>query len=59
MKNFESELALSYISDLKLASAIALEQKEYKEFIGYIDNFEIYQDSYSPLLVFKTYNKIR
>ena len=59
IKNFESDTALSYISDLKLATAIVLEQKEYKEFINYIDNFENYQDSYSPLLVFKTYRKIR
>lgn len=59
IKNFERDTALSYISDLKLASAIALDQKEYKEFIGYIDNFEMYQDSYSPLLTFKTYNIVR
>ncbi len=58
-KTFESDLALSFISDLKLASAIVLDQREYKEFIGYIDSFETYQDSYSPLLVFKTYQKVR
>ncbi len=58
-KKFESDLALSAVSDLKFASAIVLEQKEYKEFLGYIDNFENYQDSYSPLLVFKTYKKVR
>ena len=37
MKNFESNEALSAISDLKFASAIALDQKEYKEFLIYID----------------------
>ena len=58
-KKFESDLALSFISDLKLASAIVLDQREYKEFIGYIDSFDTYQDSYSPLLVFKTYQKVR
>lgn len=58
-KNYNSNLVLISISDLKLASAIVLNQKEYKEFIGYIDNFETYQDSYSPLLVFKTYQKVR
>lgn len=58
-KSFASKVSLDYVSDLKLASAIALNQKEYKEFIGYIDSFESYQDSYSPLLVFKTYLKVR
>ena len=59
MKNFESPEALKYISDLKLASAIALDSKEYKEFLSYIDEFEKFQDFYSPLLIFKTYNKVR
>ena len=59
MKNFETETALSYLADLKLACAICLSTKEYKEFISYLNNFEVYKDSYSPLLVFKTYNKIR
>lgn len=59
IKNFESTTAISYVSDLKLAAAIALESKEYKEFVGYIDNYEMYQDSYSPLLLFKTYNIVR
>ena len=58
-KNFQSDEALIHISELKLACAISLDQKQYKEFIGYIDNFEMYQDSYSPLLIFKTYNKVR
>lgn len=59
IKNFDTENTLNYIADLKLASAIVLESKEYKEFLNYIDNFENYQDGYSPLLVFKTYNKVR
>lgn len=58
-KIFESNLSASFISDLKFASAIALNQKEYKEFINYIDDYKNYQDSYSPLLIFKTYNKVR
>lgn len=58
-KAFKSNSVLSYISDLKFATAIVLKSKEYKEFVNYIDNFENYQDSYSPLLVFKTYTKIR
>ena len=59
VKNFKSDEVLVHISELKLAAAISLDQKQYKEFIGYIDNFEAYQDSYSPLLVFKTYNVVR
>lgn len=59
LKSFESNEALIAISDLKLASAITLESKEYKEFLSYIDEFEKFQDYYSPLLVFKTYNKVR
>ena len=59
LKNFESTEALNAISDLKFASAIILDQKEYKEFLSYIDEFEKFQDYYSPLLVFKTYNKVR
>lgn len=59
IKNFETPESLDYISDLKLASAIALSSKEYNEFINYIDNFEKYQDSYSPLIIFKTYSKVR
>ena len=59
LKIFESPEALSAIGDLKFASAIALDSKEYKEFLSYIDEFEKFQDFYSPLLVFKTYNKVR
>jgi len=59
IKNFESPEALNAISDLKFASAIILDQKEYKEFLSYIDEFEKFQDYYSPLLIFKTYNKVR
>ena len=59
IKNFESPDALKAISDLKFASAIALDQKEYKEFLSYIDEFEKFQDYYSPLLIFKTYHKVR
>lgn len=59
MKNFESPEALKAIGDLKFASAIVLDSKEYKEFLSYIDEFEKFQDFYSPLLIFKTYNKVR
>ncbi len=58
-KNFESPEAIKAIGDLKFASAIALDSKEYKEFLNYIDEFEKFQDYYSPLLIFKTYSKVR
>ncbi len=59
IRRFDLEETMPYLADLKLACAISLDSKEYKEFISYLDNFETYQDSYSPLLTFKTYNKIR
>lgn len=59
IRRFDKEETIAYLADLKLACAISLDSKDYKEFISYIDNFENYQDSYSPLLTFKTYNKIR
>lgn len=59
IKDFESPEVLSAIGDLKFASAIALDSKDYKEFLSYIDEFEKFQDYYSPLLIFKTYNKVR
>ncbi len=59
MKIFESPEAIKAIGDLKFASAIALDSKEYKEFLSYIDEFEKFQDYYSPLLIFKTYSKVR
>lgn len=59
IKNFESKESISAIGDIKLASAIVLEKKEYKDFISYIDELEKVQDFYSPLLAFKTYSKVR
>lgn len=58
-KDFSSEEISEYICDLKLASAIILESKEYKEFISYINEFSKYQKDYSPLINFQTYRKIR
>lgn len=58
-KDFTSEEVSEYVCDLKLASAIKLEAKEYKEFIGYINEFSKYQKFYSPLINFQTYCKIR
>ena len=41
------------------AAAIALDKNDYKEFIGYLESFKIYKDQYSPLIVIKTYEKMR
>lgn len=59
IKNFTSPETLTYISNLKLAAAMELNQKDYNEFMNYIDNYEKYQDTYSPLIIFKTYNRVR
>lgn len=48
-----------YINELKFAAAVELDTKEYKDFVSYINNYELYKDSYSPLIVFKSYIKIR
>ena len=58
-KFFTSDESYEYLVDLKLLAAIKLDKNEYKEFIGYLEDFEQYQKSYSPLLVFKTYNELR
>lgn len=58
-KNFNTPEMIDYVSDLKLAAAIALDSKNYKYFINYIDNFEDYKASYSPILMFKQYFKVR
>ena len=56
IKVFNNE---QYINELKFASALALDNKEYKEFLSYIDDFISVKDYYSPLVVFKTYSKLR
>lgn len=57
-KYFNNE-CLVFISDLKLSAAITLGQKEYNEFICYIDDFKKYQGTYSPFKLFRTYFKVR
>ena len=58
-KVFEDHDVLEYLSNLKLIAAIALDKNDYKEFIGYLESFKIYKDQYSPLIVIKTYEKMR
>ena len=48
-----------YINELKFAAAVTLDKKEYKEFLSYIDDFTSNRDHYSPLIIFKTYSKLR
>ena len=59
LKSFKKDVAIKYIADLKFAAAIVLEQKEYQEFLAYIDDYDNYQETYSPLILFKTYMKVR
>ena len=58
-KVFESNDVQEYLCNLKLSCAIALDKNDYKEFIGYLESFKMYKDTYSPLLVIKTYEKLR
>ena len=48
-----------FINDLKFATALILDSKEYKEFLCYIDDFTTNKNHYSPLTTFKTYSKLR
>lgn len=58
-RHFTSDDILQYVGDLKFALAIELSNKEYQDFINYIDNFESFQNTYSPLIMYKTYNTVR
>lgn len=59
LKDYSRTSIINYICDIKLAAAIVLDQKQYKDFITYIENSEKSQDSYSPLITFKIYCKLR
>jgi len=58
-KVFENNDVADYLCSLKLIGAMNLDKNDYKEFIGYLEDFKQYKDQYSPLLVIKTYEKIR
>ena len=58
-KFFTSDESYEYLAELKLIAAIHLNKNDYKEFIGYLEDFSKYQKEYSPLLVFKKYNELR
>jgi len=58
-RSFTNEDVLPYVSNLKFALAVELSGKEYQDFINYIDNFETFQNTYSPLLMYKTYLRVR
>ena len=58
-KVFENNDVVGYLCDLKLIAAMELEKADYKEFIGFLESFQMYKDNYSPLLVIKTYEKLR
>lgn len=58
-KVFENNDVADYLCSLKLIAAMELNKNDYKEFIGYLEDFKQYKDQYSPLLVIKTYEKLR
>ena len=58
-RTFTQEAVLPYVSNLKFALAIELNSKEYQDFINYIDNFEDFQNTYSPIIINQTYLKVR
>lgn len=58
-RTYTQEDILPYVSNLKFALAVELSSKEYQDFINYIDNFENFQNTYSPLLMYKTYLRVR
>ena len=51
--------AEEYVNSLKLAAAIKLDQKDYKEFMIYINDFKLFKNTYSPVDMYKTYLTIR
>lgn len=59
LEQFKDDASLTYIAELKFASAMTLSQKEYQEFNNYIDNYKNYQETYSPLLMLESYFKVR
>ena len=58
-RSFTTEEVLPYVNNLKFALAVELSNKEYQDFINYIDNFETFQNTYSPLMMYKTYLRVR
>lgn len=59
LKSFKQHSALNYVAELKFAAAMALNQKEYQDFSNYVDNYDKFQETYSPLLMLKSYLKVR
>lgn len=58
-KKFNTEELLSLFDSLKFACACVLDKKEYQEFIGAIEEYSKFQNTYSMVLLFKTYSNIR
>ena len=58
-RTFTNEDVLPHVNNLKFALAVELSNKEYQDFINYIDNFETFQNTYSPLMMYKTYLRVR
>lgn len=59
LKTYNQEFCHKLIADLKFAAAIALDQKEYQDFVSFVDEYEKFQETYSPLILFRTYTIVR
>lgn len=59
LKSFKDDIRLNYISELKFASAMCLNKKDYLDFSNSVDKYESLQETYSTLLILSTYVKVR
>ncbi len=59
LSSFKNNTRLNYISELKFASAMALNKRDYQEFSNSVDNYESLQETYSTLIILATYVKVR
>jgi len=58
-RHFIFSKSLTYLDDLRLIAAIYLDNNAYHDFMKYLDNFSENKDCYAPLILFKTYTKLR
>lgn len=58
-RNMHDETVFKYLNDLRLSAAVALNRKEYNEFMNCVENLFQSQITYSPLTSMKIYGKLR
>lgn len=59
LRNFKNNFPVNYIVELKYAAAMKLSDKDYLDYVSYLDDYQTLQETYSPLLLFKSYTTIR